>query len=179
MVLTLLRGLGGKFCHMVSILKMHRLFPTFAEARAHLLLEDMEIDARPLSSPSALVTTTPRPAAPGAPAPPRPEAPPPAPPWCPTANAPAVVAVTVEAIANSRANQRPWPGGTPSAGQGGAPPGMHLSFVHPWAGTMRLWPYDQSGRPPPPLPVFSDVPQYNSFGGASSAYGGIYGAPSA
>ncbi|XP_066384535.1 uncharacterized protein [Miscanthus floridulus] len=67
MVLTLLHGLSGKFRHMVSILKMHRPFPTFAEARTHLLLEEMEIDARPPSPPSALVAATPRPAAPGAP----------------------------------------------------------------------------------------------------------------
>jgi len=52
MVLTLLRGLSGKFRHMVSILKMHRPFPTFAEARTHLLLEEMEIDARPPSPPA-------------------------------------------------------------------------------------------------------------------------------
>ena len=55
MVLTLLRGLSGKFRHMVSILKMHRPFPTFAEARTHLILEEMEIDARPSSPPVALV----------------------------------------------------------------------------------------------------------------------------
>jgi hypothetical protein len=65
MVLTLLRGLGGKFRHMVSILKMHRPFPTFAEARAHLLLEELEIDARPPSPPSALVAAAPRHATPG------------------------------------------------------------------------------------------------------------------
>ncbi|XP_066391779.1 uncharacterized protein [Miscanthus floridulus] len=82
MVLTLLRGLGGKFRHMVSILKMHRPFPTFTEARTHLLLEELEINARPPSPPSALIAATPRPAAPGAPAPPCPRAPPPA---CPPA----------------------------------------------------------------------------------------------
>jgi hypothetical protein len=65
MVLTLLRGLSGKYRHMVSILKMHRPFPTFAEARTHLLLEEIDIDARPPSPPAALVTTTqPPPAAP-------------------------------------------------------------------------------------------------------------------
>jgi hypothetical protein len=83
MVLTLLRGLGGKFYHMVSILKMHRLFPTFAEGRTHLLLEELEIDARPLSPPSALVAAMPWPVAPGAPAPPRPGVPPPARPPAP------------------------------------------------------------------------------------------------
>jgi hypothetical protein len=46
MMLTLLRGLSGKFRHMVYILKMHRPFPTFAEDRTNLLLEELEIDAR-------------------------------------------------------------------------------------------------------------------------------------
>lgn len=45
MVLTLLRGLNGKLRHMVSILKMHRPFPSFAEARTHLLLEEIDLDA--------------------------------------------------------------------------------------------------------------------------------------
>ena len=67
MVLTLLRGLSGKFRHMVSILKMHRPFPMFAEARTHLLMEELEIDARPLSPPATLVAAAPRPAVPGAP----------------------------------------------------------------------------------------------------------------
>ncbi|XP_066324327.1 uncharacterized protein [Miscanthus floridulus] len=70
LVLTLLRGLSGKFRHMVSILKMHRPFPTFAEARTHLLLEEMEIDAWPPSPPSAVIAATPRPTVLGAPAPP-------------------------------------------------------------------------------------------------------------
>jgi hypothetical protein len=59
MVLTLLRGLNGKFRHMVTILKLHRPFPTFAEARTHLLLEEVDIDARPPSPPPALLTTAP------------------------------------------------------------------------------------------------------------------------
>jgi hypothetical protein len=52
---------------MVSILKMHRPFPMFAEARTHLLMEELEIDARPLSPPATLVAAAPRPAVPGAP----------------------------------------------------------------------------------------------------------------
>jgi hypothetical protein len=76
MVLTLLRGLSGKFRHMVSILKLHQPFPTFAQARTHLLLEEMEIDNRPPSPPSALVATAPRPATSGTPAPPRSGTPP-------------------------------------------------------------------------------------------------------
>ncbi|XP_066379923.1 uncharacterized protein [Miscanthus floridulus] len=70
LVLMLLHGLSGKFYHMVSILKMHRPFLTFAEAPTHLLLEEMEIDAQPPSTPSALVATTPCPMVPDALAPP-------------------------------------------------------------------------------------------------------------
>jgi hypothetical protein len=43
LVLTLLRGLNAKFRHMVSNLKMQRPFPTFAEARTLLLLEEIDI----------------------------------------------------------------------------------------------------------------------------------------
>lgn len=68
MVLTLLRGLNGQFRHMVSILKLHRPFPTFAEARTHLLLEEIENDAQP---PSTLVANAPRLGTPGPIAPPR------------------------------------------------------------------------------------------------------------
>jgi hypothetical protein len=70
-VLTLLRGLNGQFHHMVSILKMHRPFPTFSEAQTHLQLEEMEIEARPPSPPSALVATASRLVVPGTAAPPR------------------------------------------------------------------------------------------------------------
>ncbi|XP_066323954.1 uncharacterized protein [Miscanthus floridulus] len=176
MLLTLLRGLGGKLHHMVSILKMHRQFPTFAEARTHLLLEELEIDARPPSPPSALIAAMPRPAAPGAPAPPRLGAPPPARP--PAPNGQRTGRRRDRGGRNGQQQgQSVLPGGTPLAGQGGAPPGMHPSFAHPWAGTVQLWPYDQSGRPPPP-PAFSAVPQYSGFGGAPSAYGGFYSAPS-
>jgi hypothetical protein len=169
MVLTLLRGLGSKFRHMVSILKMHRSFPTFAEARAHLLLEELEIDARPLSSPSALVAATPRPAAPGVPAPPRPGTNPPARPLVP--NDQRNGHRRGRGGRNGQHQGQPTP---PGAGQGGAPPGMHPSFTHPWAGTVRLWPYDQSGCPPPP-PAFNAVPQYNAYGGFYDALSPPYG----
>jgi hypothetical protein len=58
MVLTLLRGLSGKFRHMVPILKLQRPFPTFAAARTYLLLEETDIDARPPSPPAALVAVS-------------------------------------------------------------------------------------------------------------------------
>jgi hypothetical protein len=153
---------------MVSILKMHRLFPTFVEARTYHLLEELEIDTRPPSSPAALVAATPRPAAPGAPAPPRPGA---VPPLCP--NAP------TGGQCNSRHHGRGGrcgpstnasdapsapPAGAPHGGQGGSSPGMHPSFAYPWVGTVRMWSYDPSRRPTPP-PAFHVVPHYATFGG--------------
>jgi hypothetical protein len=59
MVLTLLRGLSGKFRHMVSILKMQRPFSTFAKARTHLLLEEVDVDTLPPSPPVALIASSP------------------------------------------------------------------------------------------------------------------------
>ena len=44
LVLTLLRGLNGKFRPMVSNLKMRQPFPTFEETRTLLLLEEIDID---------------------------------------------------------------------------------------------------------------------------------------
>jgi hypothetical protein len=111
MVLTLLRGLSGKFRHMVSILKMNRPFPTFAEARTHLLMEELEIDARPLSPPATLVAAAPRPAVPGAPAT-RPNAP-------------------TGGQRNSRRRGRNGRGGH-STNTGGAP--LHLTLVRHMVG---------------------------------------------
>jgi hypothetical protein len=55
MVLTLLRGLNGQFWHMVSILKMHRHFPTFEEAHTQLLLKEINKMARVDDHPAATV----------------------------------------------------------------------------------------------------------------------------
>jgi hypothetical protein len=44
LVLTLLCGLNEKFWHMVSNLKTQRSFPTFAEARTLLLLEEIDVN---------------------------------------------------------------------------------------------------------------------------------------
>ena len=69
LVLTLLRGLNGKFRPMVSNLKMRQPFPTFEEARTLLLLEEIDIDdvaaseAAGASDPLAALVTAPRPPA--------------------------------------------------------------------------------------------------------------------
>ncbi|XP_012699143.1 uncharacterized protein LOC105913792 [Setaria italica] len=187
LVLTLLRGLSGKFRHMVSILKMHRPFPTFAEARTHLLLEEMEIDARPPSPPAALVAA-PRPAAnTGGPTAPRYGAP--TPPTRPHgAPSGGQQGAPTGGQRSGRRRGRGGRGGQQQQQQpaAGAPPGfshastgMHPSFAHPWAGTLQMWPY---GRPPPAPPAFTAVPQYgygSSFSGVPSggAYGSGYTAP--
>lgn len=44
LVLTLLRGLSGKFRLIVTNIKLHQPFPTFAEARTFLLLEEIDLD---------------------------------------------------------------------------------------------------------------------------------------
>jgi hypothetical protein len=175
MVLTLLRGLNGKFRHMVSILKMHRPFPTFAEARTHLLLEEVDIDARPPSPPPALLANT----QPPAPATPRRGSTPPAPARH-GQPAPGV------AQGNQQRNRRRGKGGRgqgqgphgapPAGGYGGTPDqgGMHPSFAQPWAGQLQMWPY---GRPPP-QPAFTAAPQYHynvTPGADFSPYGGSHG----
>jgi hypothetical protein len=71
LVVTLLRGLNGKFRPMVSNLKMRQPFPTFEEARTLLLLEEINIDDiaaaeaagasdPPLSSTSTALVAAPR-----------------------------------------------------------------------------------------------------------------------
>ncbi|XP_066384538.1 uncharacterized protein [Miscanthus floridulus] len=74
LVLTLLRGLNGKFRPMVSNLKMRQPFPTFEEARTLLLLKEIDIDDvatseaagaldPPPSSTTTALVTAPRPPA--------------------------------------------------------------------------------------------------------------------
>ncbi|XP_066319983.1 uncharacterized protein [Miscanthus floridulus] len=74
LVLTLLRGLNGKFRPMVSNLKMRQPFPTSEEARTLLLLEEIDIDDvdaseaagasdPPPSSTTTALITAPRPPA--------------------------------------------------------------------------------------------------------------------
>ncbi|XP_066344476.1 uncharacterized protein [Miscanthus floridulus] len=63
LVLTLLRGLSGKFGPKVTNIKLRQPFPTFAEARTLLLLEEIDhndvatkTDATPPLAPTALIT---------------------------------------------------------------------------------------------------------------------------
>ena len=64
LVLTLLRGLNGKFQHMVSNLRMQHPFPTFTEARTLLLLGEIDVNdlqddglSEPKTGTQALVMT--------------------------------------------------------------------------------------------------------------------------
>ncbi|XP_066361517.1 uncharacterized protein [Miscanthus floridulus] len=63
LVLTLLRGLNGKFRPMVTNIKLRQPFPTFTEARTLLLLEEIDLndviadtDAPPTPAPPTLIT---------------------------------------------------------------------------------------------------------------------------
>jgi hypothetical protein len=72
LVLTLLRGLCGKFRPMVTNIKLRQPFPTFTEARTLLLLEEIDLndvaienDITPSPAPTALVTGSSGPPLPG------------------------------------------------------------------------------------------------------------------
>jgi hypothetical protein len=63
LVLTLLRGLSGKFHPMVTNIKLRQPFPTFAEAHTLLLLKEIDLNdvvtdtnLPPTPAPLALVT---------------------------------------------------------------------------------------------------------------------------
>jgi hypothetical protein len=58
LVLTTLRGLNGRFSHMVSLLKWQSPFSIFVEVCNDLQLEEIEMATKPGSSASALVATT-------------------------------------------------------------------------------------------------------------------------
>jgi hypothetical protein len=58
LVLAVLRGLNGRFAHMVSLLKRQRPFPTFMKVRNDMQLEEIEMAVWPGSSASVLVATT-------------------------------------------------------------------------------------------------------------------------
>jgi hypothetical protein len=155
---------------MASILKMHRPFPTFTEARTHLQLEEMEIEDRPPSPPSALVATAPLPVAPGTAAPPRPGTPTP-----PSARPPGASSTPNPGSGGQRNDRRRGRGGRggPPAPTGGTPLGLHPSYTHPWAGAIQMWPYNRFGRPPIDPSAFTAIPQFG--GNFCSNLDGAYG----
>jgi hypothetical protein len=139
---------------------MHRPFPTFAEARTHLLLKEMEIDARPPSPPADLIATS-RLVAPGPPSPPttlrhR------ARPLVDSASA-AVVAVVGTVALSSHKPVAPLLALV-------ARPRVCTHHLHtPWAGTVQMWSY---GRPPPAPSAFTAVLQYGYGSPLGSVPGG-------
>jgi hypothetical protein len=54
-----------------------------------------------------------------------------------------------------------------------APPGLHPSYTHPWAGTVQMWPYNRFGRPPMDPSAFTTIPQFSD--NFCSNPGGAYG----
>ncbi|XP_066384636.1 uncharacterized protein [Miscanthus floridulus] len=189
LVLTLLRGLSEKFRPMVTNIKLRQPFPTFAEARTLLLLE--EIDLNDIAGDTGGTSTT---------------TPPPAP-----------TALLTGSSSTAAAPHGRAPGGHPAhAGQGGGsastqgqghrsgrrrgrggnkqqqsqqgqqpssaprPPPM---LYNPWAGTVQFWPHPPPTngahgalyRPPPA--AFTAVPQLpQGYGfGAPPGFGAGYG----
>lgn len=147
LVLTLLRGLNGKFRHMVSNLKMQRPFPTFEDARTLLLLEEIDIDdvaadATPPAPPAFVATPA---------AAPRPT---------PHTGGSSNTNTGQGGQSSQRSSRRRGRGGkhplVPGNNSGGPRP--PASFTNPWAGTVQFWPhpYAPGGgalrmphRPPP------------------------------
>lgn len=172
MVLTLLRGLNSKFRHMVSNLKMHRPFPTFAEARTHLQLEEIDLDAAPPSPSAAMVVNPP-------PCPTSPASPPP--------SCPAGPSKPNGSRHNYNNNRRRGRGSKSSAHGSSSPSALgvatvpHPSFAHPWVGTMQMWSYDRApvvGSCAPSAmaaaPLGTGFPPYGHLG---PYYGGVSGSP--
>ncbi|XP_012700662.1 uncharacterized protein LOC101766505 [Setaria italica] len=148
LVLTLLRGVNGKYRHMVSNLKMRAPFPTFAEARTLLLLEEIDVNdvhddvtPAPPSETQALLAAKPQP--------PR------------TGSGGSGVQGSGTGNSNNSRNRRRGRGGNggtnngkAGAGQGapnGAVQGAGQPAVrpgqNPWSDTLQLWPHGFGGLP--------------------------------
>lgn len=142
LVLTLLRGLNGKFKHMVSNFKMQRPFPTFVEARTQLLLEEIDVhdndihgDGTPASNAGAQALV----AAPSQPRPP-------------------FGSGSGGGSGGSGRNRRRGRGGNGGNGgnggsnapknTGGPRPGAPAAAqTNPGSGTVQLWPHGYGGLP--------------------------------
>ncbi|XP_066314405.1 uncharacterized protein [Miscanthus floridulus] len=173
MVLTLLHGLNSKFRHMVSNLKMRRPFPTFAEARTHLQLEEIDLEAAPPSPPAAMVADPP----------PRPTGPvgPPSSRLAGPSNPNGPRHNYNNNCRRGRGGKSSAPGSSLLFAPGGAT-SPHSSFAHPWVGTMLMWPYDHSPvvtpRPPPAMAATTlGTFGFPPYGHPGPYYGGASGAP--
>ncbi|XP_072148579.1 uncharacterized protein [Setaria viridis] len=180
LVLTLLRGVNGKYRHMVSNLKMRAPFPTFAEARTLLLLEEIDVNdihddvtPAPPSETQALLAAKPQP--------PR------------TGSGGFGVQGSGTGNSNNSRNRRWGRGGNggtnngkAGAGQGapnGAVQGAGQPTVrpgqNPWSGTLQLWPHGFDGLPgqqlqrPPYMPFEQPQPALHM----APYHGGYYQLP--
>jgi hypothetical protein len=161
LVLTLIRGLNGTFCHMMSHLKLHRPFPTFDQARTLLLLEEIDIKdtAGDEPPPPALFAS-------GGFTGSAPQRPPGGPPGGQAGGYNGGQASSYTGGHGGQRNNRRRGrgknnGGTPGgpgghgAGQGGGPrpgpPPPLASIPNPWAGTVQMWshPYGPGSVAPP------------------------------
>jgi uncharacterized membrane protein YgcG len=198
LVLTLLRGLNGKFKHMVSNLKMQWSFPTFVEARTSLLLEEIDVHDIEIHSDGTPASTAGTQALVAAHQPPCPQ----------SGSGSGSSGSTSNSGGRNRRRGRGGNGdqtghggqtGGQSGGQahskapGGPRPGVHAAppgYFNPWSGTVQLWPHgygDPSGhsmlRHPfqpiaQPLPALHMMPyQGGSYQQPPPGFGYVGGAP--
>jgi hypothetical protein len=144
LVLNLLRGLSPRFDRVTPILTRMKLFPTFAEVKNNLLLEELRLFATPTSAPATTLYTAPRTAPPDsggslftALRPHRP------------------LKLLASLLAPGGGGGR----GGPSGGRSSSPGGSHWpSLYNPWTGTIHMWPGPFAGagapRPATSQPVF-------------------------
>ena len=147
LVLNLLRGLSPRFDRVAPILTRMKPFPTFAEAKNDLLLEELHLSAAATTAPATALYSAPR-AAPsdsrGGPAH-RTQAPLPS-------GAPRQSAGVGGARSHSRGRGRKGgrSGGGPSGGRGGSSGGSQWpSFYNPWTGTIHMWSGPSAGASAP------------------------------
>ena len=135
LVLTVLRGLNGRLSHMASLLKRQRPFPTFAEVRNDLQLEEIELMSKPGSSSTALVAVaTTAGAGRTAPAASGGSSGGSTAPRAPAPNAPAVNRSNNRRTNRTKNQQHPRTAGMPTA-------------ANPWNGTMQIWAGAAAARP--------------------------------
>ena len=151
LVLNILRGLNEQYSVVASHLRRGRPFPTYADAKAELLMEELSLKHRSTAPATALV------AAAGASAS--------APPAAPSASG----GKQQQQRRGKRGGQKNKIGGSggsntsSTAGQkaSGASPGAPRgwpSFYNPWTGMIQMWP---GPRPPlAPIPTAPQQPQH-------------------
>jgi hypothetical protein len=147
LVLNLLRGLSPRFDRVAPILTRMKPFPTFAEAKNDLLLEEFCLSAAATTAPATALYSAPRAAPSDSGEVPAPRTPAPLP-----SGALRQTACFVGARSRGRDRGRKGgcSGGGPSGGRSGSLGGSQWpSFYNPWTGTIHMWPGPSAGASAP------------------------------